>query len=360
MAVDPTSLMFAGLTALVLAIASGQSGALLPAGIVMAYFALSWLNKYAFALLDRAMNGGTEAPVASVEMLAPFGDFRPWVHPTLVAVAGWAVWSAPPSWRLAIVAAAALLFPASLGALALSSRLADAVNPLALWRTQRGLGAWGLLLWVALLAAAAIDALLWRIAGPPMLRIAVAELSLLTLYAVTGAALYTRRLELDFDPMAAPERQSMRDDAERVLQRQRVFDEVYGLVRARDAIGASAALDRWLVEAEPARRLGDVAAILSEASTWPDKRGLLTVARTIIGHGLRAKQPALAVAAAAAALRELPDYAPDDDATTLALAEAALQSGQRRLATQLIDRWVARAGTEPGPALVALRERIGR
>jgi hypothetical protein len=56
----------------------------------------------------------------------------------------------------------------------------------------------------------------------------------------------------------------------------------------------------------------------------------------------------------------LPDYAPDDDATTLALAEAALQSGQRRLATQLIDRWVARAGTEPGPALVALRERIGR
>ncbi len=360
MAIEPTSLMFAGLTGLILTIASGQSGAMLPVGVVMAYFALSWLNKYAFAVLDRALNGGTEAPVASVEMLGPFGDIRPWVHPTLLAAAGWAVWSAPPAWRTTLAAAAVLLFPASLGALALSSRVLDAVNPLALWRTQRGIGGLGALLWAALLAAVGLGVLLSRAGGPPMLRIVAAEIVLLAFYALAGAALFTRRLELDFEPVAAPERQALRNDAERDLRRQRMFDEVYGAIRARDAIQATAVLDRWLTDAEPARRAGDVGAILAEAALWPDKRGLATAVRTIVGHALRGRQPALAAAAAAAGLRELPDYAPDDEAMTVALADAALQSGQRRLAAQLIDRWLARPGVAASAPLVALRERIGK
>ena len=54
--------------------------------IVLIFLSLSWLNKYAFALLDAAANGRREAPVASVEMLGPFNDMRVYVHPLLLLV----------------------------------------------------------------------------------------------------------------------------------------------------------------------------------------------------------------------------------------------------------------------------------
>ena len=135
-----TSLLFVGWSSLLLAFFASAGGATWVLAIVMAFFLLSWLNKYAFALLEHAADGLHDAPVATVEMLGPFGGLRPLVHVVLggaVAIAWWRLGSALGPWLGAL---ALLLFPASLVALATSQRLVDALSPAALWHVMRGLG----------------------------------------------------------------------------------------------------------------------------------------------------------------------------------------------------------------------------
>jgi hypothetical protein len=321
-----------------------------PFRLLMIYILLSWLNKYAFALLELAANGSHDAPVASAEMLGPFGDPRAFIHPTLAAsIALTLTFVASPIAYLA-AAAVGLLMPASLAALAASPHALDSVNPLILARMVRGLGTW----YLALLAATAACALLlwglYHAPGPSILRFAVAALLVLSLYAFIGGAIHHRRLELAFEPRNSPERQAERAEQERLGRRQQAFDEIYGALRVREAERAAGVLQGWLDANQGTALARDVDALLAHSDSWAEKRGLATLLRRVVSHGLRTRQPDLAIAAAEAGVARIAGFTVDTPEELAALTLQARHGGRRRLAEALRDNFAAtRPDNSPPP-----------
>jgi hypothetical protein len=354
-----TSLIFVGLSATLLTLMVSIGGAIQVFAILAIYILLSWLNKYAFALLDQIANGVTETPVASVEMLGPFGDPRSWVHP-LLGVGLWALVKMVPTVPvMPVIVGAALVFPASLAALATSHSPLNAMNPLMWWRMLRGLG-WHYLVLLAAGAAAigaayvARELPLWR-----LLSFAVLELIALCLYSLFGAVIHARRLELGFEPRISPERAQEKIDAERLQRRQKMIEAVYIPIRVADFTRASVPLKQWFSEVERKHIAGDVDAVIAQASMWPERRGLATVARTLIGHLIESKQSLLALKVAEATMKHLPDMALGTEQEMLTLAQLAQQTGRRKLALSLLDS-LQRAAPDKKPsyAVQSLRREL--
>jgi hypothetical protein len=344
-----SSLLFVAMLTVINAFIGGEPE-LKPVRMLALFIILSWLNKYAFALLDHAANGSREPPVASVEMLGPFGDGRAWIHPALVAFTVLAVVVFGTPITIAIAVTVAVLLPASMCAAIASPQMLDPFNPVIFARVIRGFG----LRYLLLLGAGAVVIgscyLLYGAPGPQFLRFAAAQFLVLSLYCLIGGTLYERRLELAFEPTASPERIAERQLAEHDSRRQQAIDDFYGAIRVREPARAAAGLQAWLASANGTRLALDVDAMIEQAGKWPEQRGLTTLLRTVIAHGLATRQSALALQAADAGTRQLPGFAPDSAAETESVVTLAKQAGRRRLAATLLDNF---ARTQPGGALPA-------
>jgi hypothetical protein len=339
-----TSLLFVGVVATLLALLLSAAGPMVLIAYLGTFILVSWLNKYAFAQLEQAANGVGDAPVASLEMLGPFGGVRPWVHPVLAAGVLFLMGIVPAPGRVAVGVASSLLLPASLGALAMTHRVLDAINPLALWRVIVGMG-WTYLLLVAAVAVVALccagaQALpLWAV-----IRYAVLALLLLCLYTLIGGALYVRRLELGFAPRVSPERSAEKVEADYARRRQLMMDELYRVVQVRDGVRAGEVLKRWLVESGEHNLHADVPAIVGQAMQFPERRGLATVARTLISHLMQIGRMSLALTVMETVSPVATDFTPASEAEVVALARYAALAGQRSQARAMIERWARHAG----------------
>ena len=333
-----TSLLFVGFCGICFAILRGNGNpSLAPLTLLGTYLLLSWLNKYAFALLDQAAHGEREAPVASVELLGPFGDPRAWVHPLLICAAAACVSYTAQPWATVTLALAALLFPLSVGSLVVTDRIVDALNPVELWRTLCGLGTHYLWLLLCEACAALLGLLLLHWPLGQALRFASLGLLMLCLYAAIGGALYERRNGLGFIPRRSPERIAEADDAQRERERQQVIDAAYTAIRVRATGRARATLDDWLNAADDRHLPGDVDSILAQSAVWPEPRDLALVARVVIARCVARDRPALGLQAAEAALTRMPGFAPDTAAQGDVLATFAAHTGRPRLAQTLRD-----------------------
>jgi len=339
-----TSLMFIGLSALALALFTGASGGPSVFGFVGAFFLLSWLNKYAFAQLEQAAHGISDAPVASVEMLGPFGGVRPWVHPVLAGGVLLLMNVMPRSGHGAAGVAALLLFPASVGVLAITHRVIDAINPLALWRVMTGLGLYYLLLVAAVGGVIIGGTVVWGLPVASVYRFAVLELLLLCMYTLIGGAIYLKRNTLDFEPQVSPERNAEKNESEYARRRQLMMDEVYGTLRARDGARAGTLLKQWLVESGEQNLHLDVPTILDQALQFPERRGLATVARTLLSHLLQVKRMSLALTVMETVSAVLADFTPESETELVALAGYAVHAGRRSSARAMVGQWVKYAG----------------
>jgi len=346
-----TSLMFVAFTATLLALVGSIGGSIAPLTILSTYILLSWINKYAFALLDHAANGGTEAPVASVEMLGPMGDWRAIVHPMLaafVSILAWWLHGFTPAY----VALAALpLFPASVGALAISHQFLDAINPLSLWRTARDLGAQYLVLLAMMLGIGIVVVLLLRLGVTRVVLYVAVELLVLAFYAAIGGALHDRRIDLGFDPLNSPERQSEREAAEHVRQRQAMLDAVYTSTHAGNYVEGPKRLKDWFTGPD-AQLVPDAHATARQVLAWQKDRAVAETLRVLTSHCLEARQPAVALSTADAAVGRVPTFAVATEAEATALAQYASQTGRRGLARRLLENYAA-AHPEAPPSPVA-------
>ena len=339
-----TSLMFVGFVAVLLALLWSVGGSLPLIPLFGTFFLLSWLNKYAFAQLEQAAHGVSAAPVASVEMLGPFGGVRSWVHPVLAGGVLFLMSIVPHAGRVTLGVAALLLFPCSVGVLAMTHRVIDAVNPLALWRVVVGLGSHYLMLVAALGGVIVSGTVVWGLPVASVLRFAVLEVLLLCLYSLIGGALFVRRGELGFEPHVSPERTAEKVESEYARRRQVMMDEVYSVVRVRDGARAGEVLKHWLVEAGEQNLHLDVPTILDQAMQFPERRGLPTVARTLISHLLQVKRLSLALTVMETVSAVAGDFTPESEAEVVALARYAVHSGRRSLARAMIEQWVKYAG----------------
>ncbi len=349
------SLLFVAMITAFNAVAGGAPE-LKPMRLMVIFILLSWLNKYAFALLELAANGAREAPTASVEMLSPLGDARAWIHPTLAAAILLGVTLVGTTAAYVAAALLALAMPASLIALVVSPRLRDALNPLLIARLMRDLGPWYLALLAAAAAVVALCLALYGASGPQFLRFATAQFAVLALHAFIGGLVHHRRLELGFEAQCSPEREADRREQAEAQRRQHAMDEFYGAIRARDTKLAQAALTGWFAASTGNRLVIEVEQAIDQSSRWPDGRGLATLVRAIVARGIETRQPGLVVLALEHGLRHQPALALADVETVVAAVGHARQAGRRRLAAALIDNFRHSApGTLLPPELEQLR-----
>lgn len=358
------SLLFVAASSLLLGLLISLGGPSLATAILSLYAIyamLVWLTNYALRLIDDVANGVREASAASVEMLSnPFLDTRCWVHPVIAVGLGAMHYFNPswPAWPTLLVAT--LLFPASIGACAMSGHARDALNPAAMVRVVLGLGPWyaGLVAFIALCAL--LGTVLAQLLSLGALLIAGEQLLLLVVYAAIGGALYERRIELAFEPRVSPERKADMAEAARVAQRQDFLDGLYNDVRLRETRRAVASVGQWLAGRDPNERAGDLQAILKAGQGWKELREYPRLLQGLVAVLLELKQPALAYMVAETGLGASSAFTPDSEADAAALVSYALDTGRRRGAAQLLENFLRRPGapTEPGPPLAALRARL--
>jgi hypothetical protein len=354
------SLMFVGFSSLFLSLFLGGDLIRLVMSIAAVLLLLVWLTQYALTLIDDAANGVRETRAASVEMASSFTDARAWIHPGL-GVATWVALYLHPDWpRVPVIAGAAALLPASLGAIAMSGHALHALHPVEMARVVRGMGILYPLTVVFFLACGLLGLIVVQRSGSLFLAIAVVELLLLLVYAGLGGVLYLRRRELGFEPRQSPERLAQRAEDERRVERQKFIDGLYRDVRVRESTRAVADITKWLQDTKPEHLRGDLHAILEAGKEWSGApREYPRMLRGLVPVLLAQRQPALALSVAEAALEKAADFSLETEDQTSALAAYALQTGRRRAAARLLDNFLRREGAvQPGPSLQALRERL--
>jgi hypothetical protein len=353
-----SSLLFVGTTSLILGLVLSVGGIAVMLAIPAMALLLIWFTQFTFTLIDDAVNGKKETAAASVEMLSPWGDMRCWVHPVLTVLVGAALMLQPQIPRVPVLVACALLFPASLAAIALSGRAFDALNPFALVKVMRGLAQYYVLavLWVALCVALGI--LVTRSGMWIFLQLAAQQLLLLLMCAFIGGAVYVRRVELGFEPLVSPERAAQRDELDLSAQRQRMIDTVFGELRVRRQSEAFATVRQWLEKTPPHQLPGDVKVILAAGANWSEKRGFALLLRDLAPLLISLRQPGLAFTAVEAGLAVAPGFTLETESAAVMMIRYALQTGRKRLAATLLANFMTGAAHHgsPGPELLELRD----
>jgi len=273
-----TSIIFVTLSSLLLALVVSH-GVLWPISLIGTFFLASWLFNYAFEMLEHAANGGTGAPVASVETLSPF-QWRPLVT---AAICFWLVLlgSQLGTSGKVIIFLLLLVQPGVIATLGMGDGLLQAVNPVSLWRVIVGMGAYYLLVLAVIglfiaLAVAQQNVDLW-----PFERYALLEFGILTVFALLGTSVFLRRIEIGFQPRTSPERAMERDDREHLRQLDEILDEAYGQTRLKNYERAASVIKRWLSNSDEIGFPDDVNLILERVRGWGDPAALNFIERAI-------------------------------------------------------------------------------
>ena len=350
------SLLFVALTSVLLGIFISGDLIRFLVSIAAIWLILVWLTQYALVLIDDAANGSHETRAASVEMATAMLDARAWVHPALAVAVGVLLYLHPDWPRLPVLLVAALLFPASLGASAMTGHAVHALHPGEMARVIRGLGIWYPVVVLFVLACALLGVLVARRADSMILIVASAEMLLLLAYAGMGGVLYVRRRELGFEPRKSPERVAQREEEARHGVRQQFIDDLYKDLRVRESARAARDAGRWLQAAKPEHLKGDLHALLEAGRHWAEPREYPRMLRGLIPLLLEMKQPSLALNLADAGLAATPKFAPAAEPEAVLLIRYAQQTGRGRLAQTLLDNYLG--GTpapQPGAELRALQ-----
>jgi hypothetical protein len=361
-----TSVLFLAASSLLLAWSTSLGGVWMLIGFFQYWLMLVWLVNFALRLVDDAANGVRETAAASYEMMVdPFLDLRGMVHPVLALAAAITHYLRPHWPMVPVLATAVVLFPASIGACAMSGRTRDALNPAAIWNVLRAFGPWYALLVLFVAACAMAGVLLVRSTvfdalGSRALMFFTVQLLVLVAYAGIGGALYLRRFELGFEPRISPERKQQQQVSERARHRQVFLDGLYNDLRVRQAARATAKAKDWLTSVPTEALASDVNALLAAGREWHEPREFPRLLRGLLPVLFGLRQPALAMSAADAGLAANASFAPADEPTAVALIGYALQTGRRRAAAQLLDNYLKGDGArgEPGPQLAALRKAL--
>jgi hypothetical protein len=320
-----------------------------------------WIAKYGYELLGQAANGTPRAPVPSIETFGPFDGPGPLAQ-LLIGLLLYQVarWLGSPAGSLLLGVALAFL-PASIGVLGATHHPLDALNPRIVWRMVRGLGAYYALVLAFVGIYVALAFLANRLDPPEVVALVASGLGILSIFACIGAVIYERRIELGIEPRASPERAAARARDLRARERQRVLDEVYAPLRAREYARAVAPLTAFLDAGADTELAIDVPAIMAQAVQWNDQRGLATVSRCVISSLLRTGELALALGVADEACSRLVRFALESEPETVALSRYAKGVGRSRLALLLLERLVSMRPECPlGTEAAALRSELER
>jgi hypothetical protein len=282
-----TSIIFVALSSILLATIETH-GALNPISWIGTFFLATWLFNYAFEMLEHAANGGTAAPVASVETLRPV-HWRPLVT---AAICVWLVILGLHFGALgkAIIVGLLLLQPAFIATLGMGDGLLRALNPLSLWRVISGMGPYYLLVLAVIGLFAALVKALQQMDLGTFERDALLEFGILTVFAILGSAVFLRRIEIGFEPRLSPERAIERDNREHLRQLDEILSEAYGQARLKRYERAASVIKGWLSNTDATNIPDDIDVILQRVGGWGDPAALKII-EGAIGSSMAKEMP---------------------------------------------------------------------
>ncbi|HEY4366196.1 MAG TPA: hypothetical protein VGN07_03110 [Steroidobacteraceae bacterium] len=342
---DQTILLLVGAISVGLGLASG-AGLL---GVPLALILISWFFKYAYALLDEVAHGVEQPPVLSMEMVNPLTQ-RPLAQLAIcyAAYAG-ILWT--HGWlRGTLIVFLLVALPASVAILGVSGKFLQALNPLALLTVIRALGRYYIAVMLAVAAASLLvfwimPTSLWLIA-----KLAIAQLAVLAVFNLIGAALYEHRDELDLEVMHSPELSAQRAELERLRRRGRMVDEIYTQARVRKYAAIESILTPWLDATNVTELRTDAPHIVTSAIQWNDRQALRVVAAACVARLHSARQTIDALDVFEAALGFDPTFRLGQIQACVELAELAKAAGRRSLTRKIVT---ACSGDEVRPATVS-------
>lgn len=306
-------------------------------GLPLALILVSWTFKYAFVAFDSISRGYDEPPVLSIEMMNPADEQRPLGMLLIVGVFLGATAAAKPfvgPTATSLLRYGALFFlPASIAALAVTSRIVDAVNPKLLIEVIRRLRIdYPILLAVIVLYGIGITLLsraLWEVA-----QFALLLFGILSLFCLLGGIIYQQRHALGFDAWKAPERVEEREKAAHDRAVAREIDDVYSHWRSGAHVEAWQELEKQL-----GARNHDLEAYRRYYPTiarWPDPRLANKLAREFISRLLATQHNSEALRILRERLAVTPDFRPANGAELVRLVVIARTSGDRPTARALL------------------------
>lgn len=345
---SPAPLLLVGLFSLLLVVAL-QAGIF---GLALLCIIGSWFLKYAFVLLEHTAQGRPGAPVLSMEDANPFGEKRPLLFALLIAA--WfgltlligAALSEPLAGALRIVGMIAL--PAVIAVHAVTGSLPQALNPRSVFGMMQRLGSSYFVVMVVATACALLAqwivlddvanlGLLWRIACSMLLW--------LLLFALLGAVIHDRRLEIGFDPEHSPEKTAQRDTAELEKERARFIDQVFAEYRSGASQNAWQSIQRRV--GAGAAAIPEYQWLLQRMAPWPGQSLTQRVARELLGLLLEHHRNGEALQVVRAQVTTDAGFRPATAEQTVQMAQLARDGGDWPLARTLLSDFEARFPAHP-------------
>lgn len=338
-------------------------------GLPIGIMSTAWVFNYGFVLLEAIANGARDAPVLSIEMLNPVNEWRPMVLVSIVFLATLflgliAVYGD----ARAAVALAALFFialPACTAALAVGSRVLQALNPLVLFHIVRSLrfsylGIVGVVLlygfvdwqllkeyiesW-SLVDSGGVSADSWK-------GVLWAIFAWLSVFTLLGGGMYEHRIELGHDALDSPERRDERRQAETDRERAKFLDRVHAQARGGNLVGGWATIENELTAHKHDFATYDW--MLDALSNWEDVRMARRLAQDYVARAL-GRDNARATQIAQIGLKLDPEFRPRSGAQCLRVADLLRLAGDRQGAQSLLRDFAARF---PNDAAIADAESL--
>lgn len=322
-----------------------------------------WFIKYLYVLIDHVANGEHEAPVLSMEMVAPLSDFRAVGQIAILLVIGYTTQilsgvlgtTGVQALRVALL----VLLPASVAIMAIERDLLQALNPVAIMRVIVGLGGWYVTLLAAMLLLAALNVWAVNSIGLAVLQTFVELLLWLLLASLLGGALYERRLQLGLDARQTPERRLAREHRDRDHERARFLDEVFAMARNGAHDNAWRAIQLRLEGR--AHSDAEYQWLLTALQHLSDSRHLHRLRDQYVTRLVQQRRSSAALNLLESIWRGDAGYQPDDAAAVLTLARLAIDSGTPADARRLLRDFDTRFPSHPARELAArLLEQVSR
>ena len=299
---------------------------------------ISWFFKYAYVLLEEVAHGVPRPPVMSIEMVNPV-EQRPLGQLAIFYAVYLLADFVGGSLGSAVVILAIVLLPASIAVLGASRKFLQALNPVALLRVVRGLGA--LYVQVVLIVVVIVAALYWLTSLDMWFafKLAAAQFALLAIFNVIGGALYEKRDVLDIDAVSSPEIDAERESEKRARNLARALDEIYAGIRVRKYAGILPALDEWFTDVEREQLRRDATQIMTAALSWEDVKALRPIANSLIARLQGARLAGEALDVLESAQFKDATFELDTPERTVQVAELAIAAGRRGIARRLLSTY---------------------
>ncbi|MDH3440842.1 MAG: hypothetical protein OEM63_08830 [Gammaproteobacteria bacterium] len=293
-------------------------------GLLIGLAVLGTMFRYAIQVLENRSQG-LRTPVLDIDALTLFSNAWTLFPMVLCVAVGWAATylggtgNAGAATALAVVFA--LLFPASMGVLAITHSPLESIKPVALYRLIQRCGA--SYVWIPVVIAAMTFATAGiSQSGAPLLLIVVLRTYIVFLaFTLTGAVV--RESGVSGDVSIGEENDRYESDYRDELtgERQKVADHAYGFISRGNREGGFKHIRQWInSDPDPDDAVGW---FFNEMMRWENKDAALFFGQECLSHFLHHDNDALALKLIARCLHETPAWKPnaEDRPHALALAE---------------------------------------